>query len=126
MNNEKTDKTFYIRLKDIQNIVPKRLVHVLEKEGVFTVGDLDSLDMEEFNRYREVDETLKGYLEQLKHKIATRPDEIRAATNTEKIVLPDEEEDDLKFMKSFTKVLLIKNAEKEILQIEHKNKDLDK
>jgi len=26
-------------------------------------------------------------------------------------------------MKSFTKVLLIKNAEKEILQIEHKNKD---
>ena len=94
-----------IRLKDIYSIVPKRLAQVLEEEGVHTVGQLHSLDMEEFNKYREADETLKGYLEQLKHKIATRPDEIRAAEGAEDVELPDDEQDDLKFMKSFTRVL---------------------
>jgi len=94
-----------IRLKDIYSIVPKRLAQVLEEEGVHTVGQLDSLDMEEFNKYREADETLKGYLEQLKHKIATSPDEIRAAEGAEEVELPDDEQDDLNFMKSFTRVL---------------------
>ena len=94
-----------IRLKDIYSIVPKRLAQVLEEEGVHTVGQLDSLDMEEFNKYREADETLKGYLEQLKHKIAASPDEVRAAAGAGQIELPDDEQDDLKFMKSFTRVL---------------------
>jgi hypothetical protein len=49
-----------IRLKDIYSIVPKRLAQILEDEGIHTVGELDSLDMEEFNKYREADETLKG------------------------------------------------------------------
>ena len=84
-----------IRLKDIYSIVPKRLAQVLEEEGVHTVGQLDSLDMEEFNKYREADETLKGYLEQLKHKIAASPDEIRAAAGAGQIELPDDEQDDL-------------------------------
>ena len=94
-----------IRLKDIYNIVPKRLAKVLEGEGIYTIGELESLDLEEFNKYQETNEILKNYLDQLRHKIATRPDEIRAAKDAEEVELPDDEQDDLKFMKSFTRVL---------------------
>ena len=94
-----------IRLKDIYSIVPKRLAQVLKEEGVHTVGELDSLDMEEFNKYREADETLKGYLEQLKNKIKSNPAEIISAASAEQIALPEDEEEDLKFMESFTRVL---------------------
>ena len=47
------DDIIGIRLKDIHSIVPKRLAQVLEEEGVHTVGQLDSLDMEEFNKSLE-------------------------------------------------------------------------
>jgi hypothetical protein len=94
-----------IRLKDIYNIVPKQLAKVLEGEGIYTIGELESLDLEEFNKYQEANEILKNYLDQLRHKIATRPDEIRAAKGAEEVDLPDDEQDDLNFMKSFTRVL---------------------
>ena len=94
-----------IRLKDIYSIVPKRLAQVLEEEGIHTVGELDSLNMEEFNKHMEADATLESYLNQLRHKIATRPVEIWAVAGADQIVLHDDEEEDLRFMKSFTRVL---------------------
>jgi hypothetical protein len=94
-----------IRLKDLYSIVPKRLAQVLEEEGIHTVGELDSLNMEEFNKHMEADATLESYLNQLRHKIATRPVEIWAAAGAEQIVLHDDEEEDLRFMESFTRVL---------------------
>ena len=95
-----------LKLKDLKNIIPSRLLNIFDECNIETIGDLTEKKLEKVYKNKKLDDHLISFLEQLQNKIKYSPKEIIFALNDEKnIELSEEEIEDLNFIKSFTKMV---------------------